>query len=136
MVRAVKRLRKQRSNLHRKVGRKIARGMLTSADRKRATELVEKGRQEYNAGLYHLAVERFEKALQLNPGHQKALYFLGNAYYKEKRVGEAVAKWRACNERDPRSSIAGKARRRMQHVEKANRQLEQQLRDMEEDFLG
>jgi len=105
----------------------------SSDNRKKATKLTQKGRLEYNMGLYDMAARLFEKALELYPRYQRALYFLGNTYYKQNKVEEALAKWRACIAVDPQAEIAATARRKIQHVAKLNRRLDDQLRELEED---
>ena len=86
-------------------------------------------------GLYDMAAKLFQKALELDPRNQKALYSLGNTYYKLKRMKEALAKWNACIRVNPLDPIASKARRKTHHVAKLNTQLERQLRELEEEFL-
>jgi tetratricopeptide (TPR) repeat protein len=108
---------------------------VTPADREKAAEIAEKGRQEYNMGLYDMAARLFQKALELDPRNQKALYSLGNTYYKLNRMKPALAKWHACIRVDPQNPIASKARRKTHHAAKLNTQLERQLRELEEDFL-
>jgi tetratricopeptide (TPR) repeat protein len=109
-------------------------GGVTPADRRKAADIAEKGRQEYNMGLYDMAAKLFEKALEFDPRNQKALYSLGNTYYKLKRVREATARWDACIRVNPRDPIASKARRKTHHVAKLNNRLEKQLLELEEDF--
>lgn len=104
-----------------------------SDNRKKATKLTRKGRLEYNMGLYDMAARLFEKALEMYPRYQRALYFLGNTYYKQKKVKEALAKWHACIGVDPKDPIASSARRKIHHVAKLNRRLDDQLRELEED---
>jgi len=129
------RLRKKTSRLRKKVKKKLPVGGVTPADREKAAEIAEKGRQEYNTGLYDMAARLFEKALELDPRNQKALYSLGNTYYKLKRMKQALAKWNACIRVDPQNPIASKARRKTHHAAKLKTQLERQLRELEEDFL-
>jgi tetratricopeptide (TPR) repeat protein len=128
------RLRKRTSKLRKEIENTLPVGGVLPEDRKKAAQLTDRGRREYNVGLYDMAAGLFEKAVQLYPRYQKALYFLGNTYYKQKRMQEALAKWRACIDADPKSPIAGKARIKVQHVAKLGRQFEEQLRDLEDDF--
>jgi len=127
-------LRKKTSRLRKSIKRKLPVGGIAPADRKRAAEITERGRHEYNMGLYDLAASFFEKALELDPRNQKALYSLANTYYKLKKVKEAVAKWRACIKVNPQDAVADKARRKIQHVAKLSVQLDQHLRELEEEF--
>jgi tetratricopeptide (TPR) repeat protein len=129
------RLREGLARLRRNVEKKISIGEASPADKKKAARLAKRGRQEYNAGLYDLAAEMFEKAVKLDPRNQRALYSLGNTYYKLKRVKEALAKWRACIDVEPQDALAGKARRRMHHVAKTGVSLDEKLRQLEEDLL-
>ena len=129
------RLRKKTSRLRKNVKKKLPVGGVSPADRKKAADFAEKGRQEYNMGLYAMAAKLFEKALTLDPRNQKALYSLGNTYYKLKKMKEALAKWNACIRVNPKGPIASKARRKTHHAAKLNTQLERQLRELEEDCL-
>jgi len=129
------RLRKKTSRLRKKVKNKLPVGGVSQTDRKKAADIAERGRQEYNMGLYDMAARLFEKSLAVDPRNQKALYSLGNTYYKLKRMKEALAKWNACIRVNPQDPIASKARRKTQHAAKLNTQLERQLRELEEDFL-
>ena len=129
------RLRERLARLRRNVENKMPVGAVSSADKKKAAKLAKRGRQEYNAGLYDLAADMFEKAVKLDPRDQRALYSLGNTYYKLKRVKEALAKWHACIDVGPQDAIAGKARRRIHHVAKIGVNLDAELRQLEEDLL-
>jgi tetratricopeptide (TPR) repeat protein len=130
-----RRLRKKSSRLRKKVKKKLPVGGVTPAEREKAADIAEKGRQEYNMGLYPMAAKLFERALELDPRNQKALYSLGNTYYKLNRMQEARAKWDACIRVDPGDPIASKARRKNHHAAKLNVKLERQLRELEEDVL-
>ncbi len=130
------RLRKRTSRLRKNVKKKLPVGGVTPAERKKAADIAEKGRQEYNMGLYPMAAKLFERALELDPCNQKALYSLGNTYYKLNRLKEARAKWDACIRVNPRDPIASKARRKNHHVAKLNVKFDRQLRELEEDFLN
>ncbi len=128
------RLREGIARLRRSLRKKTPFGEVKPEDRKRAVKLTESGRHEYNVGLCDLAAELFEKAVRLDPRNQKALYSLGSTYYKQRRVKAALEKWRECIDVDPQNAIAGKARRRMQHVAKTGAHLEEELRELEEDL--
>jgi len=115
---------------------RVSKGSANHEDRKEATKHTQKGRYEYNVGLYDMAARHFEAALEVDPRYQRALYFLGNAYYKQHKVKDAVVKWEACIEVNAQAAIASKARRRIQHVRKGNQRVEQQLRELEEDVFS
>jgi tetratricopeptide (TPR) repeat protein len=128
------RLRERLVRLRRTVEKKIPVREVKSEDKKKAATFAKRGRQEYNAGLYDLAAEMFEKAVKLDPRNQKSLYSLGNAYYKQRKVNEAVAKWHTCIDVEPQSAIAGRARRRVHHVAKTGVNLDEELRQLEKDL--
>jgi len=128
------RLRERLARLRRSVEKKIPVGEVKPEDKNKAAKLAERGRHEYNSGLYDLAAELFEKAVKLDPRNQKVLYSLGNTYYKQRRATEALAKWRACIDVDPQHAIAAKARRKVHYVAKVGAHLEEQLRQLEDDL--
>jgi tetratricopeptide (TPR) repeat protein len=130
---APRKVRKKKPRLHEVLRKRVRSGAVPSDDRKKATKLAQKGRLEYNMGLYDMAAQLFERAIELYPRYQRALYFLGNTYYKQNRVKEALAKWRACINVNPQDPLASTARRKIHHVAKVNRRLEDQLRELEED---
>jgi tetratricopeptide (TPR) repeat protein len=130
---APRRARKKKSGVREGLRKKLRSGGAASDDRKKATKLTQKGRLEYNMGLYDMAARLFEKALEVYPRYQRALYFLGNTYYKQKKVKEALARWHACIGVNPKDPIASTARRKIQHIAKLNRRLHDQLRELEED---
>lgn len=119
--------------MRKSIRKRLPVGGVRPENRKKAVKLTNKGRLEYNMGLYDMAARLFEKAIELYPRYQRALYFLGNAYYKQKKVKEALVKWRACIDVNPQDRIASTARRKIQHVAKLNRRLDEQLRELEED---
>lgn len=87
-------------------------------EHKAAKKLFEKGREEYNAGTYDLAVKQFRNAVEHEPGYAKAHYCLGNAYYKTERYKLAVRHWRRCAQLDSAGEFGARARQKLQYIEK------------------
>lgn len=94
------------------------RSTVSPEEHKAAKKLFEKGREEYNAGTYDLAVKVFRSAVEHDPGYAKAHYCLGNAYYKTERYKLAVRHWERCAQLDSEGEFGGRARQKLQHVEK------------------
>jgi predicted negative regulator of RcsB-dependent stress response len=56
-----------------------------------ALRLVEDGRQQMNAGRYDRALDRFERALAIDPSNAYGYYFLALLHFETKKYDQAVA---------------------------------------------
>jgi tetratricopeptide (TPR) repeat protein len=85
-------------------------------DHKYAVHNVKMGIKYYNVRNYAKAVEHFSAALKYDDAYSRAYYYLGNAYYKMRRMTDALCNWRLAIESEPDSDSADKARDKLGSV--------------------
>jgi superkiller protein 3 len=61
-----------------------------AADVLSAEEYFTKGNNAYENGLYYIALEYYQKAIDINPNHADAYYNMGNAYHYLKNYAESI----------------------------------------------
>ena len=95
----------------------------------RSAALVEQGRSQMAAGQVQAAIDSFEAALAIDPGHGAIYLELAEAARIEGLQGKAIQYYRAALERDPNNFAAmsgeGEALIEKGAVEKARRKLAQ-----------
>ena len=64
------------------------------------------GMKARRGGIWQLAVEEFSTALELQPGHEDSLYYLGNALFELGEYERAVSSWRLLLVENPMASRA------------------------------
>ena len=101
----------------------------SKGDHREAKRLMNAGRDFYNGKNYEKAEQHFRRALIEDDQYAWAMTFLGHTLYKQNRHTEAVHAWELAVEMDPDSDAASKARRKLQHVEKQDIKLREDLND-------
>jgi tetratricopeptide (TPR) repeat protein len=95
----------------------------------RSAALVEQGRSQLAAGQVQPAIDSFEAALAIDPGHTQVYIELAEAARRQDLQGKAIHYYRAALERDPNNFVAlsgeGEALVEKGAVEKARRKLAQ-----------
>ncbi|MGH7963812.1 MAG: CsgG/HfaB family protein, partial [Candidatus Binatia bacterium] len=71
------------------------------ADSRVATKLVEEGISAYQQGQYDDAVSKLTQARSFLPTHSPTALYLGLAYLRQGKTGEAIAIWRAYTQLPP-----------------------------------
>ena len=95
----------------------------------RSAALVEQGRSQMAAGQVQAAIDSFEAALTVDPGHSAVYLELAEAARQDGLQGKAIQYYRAALERDPNNFAAmsgeGEALAEKGAIEKARRKLAQ-----------
>lgn len=75
-------------------------------DLARAQTLAAEGDRAYEAGDYPAAAESYQAALDAGLDHEIIHYNLGNAFFKQGELGEAIVEYRRALRRNPRDQAA------------------------------
>ena len=115
----------------RKLGRQLSTDEETEEEIKRAKKLVNKGRKAYNEKNYQEAEEYFRMSINEHADYVWAHTYLGHALYYQGRTREAINAWTRATRLDTSSEAAGKARQKLQYVERKQgdvvRELEERI---------
>jgi len=81
----------------------VAAGSVAHADDRsgRAAELLAEGNAAYERGDYHAAADAYQRILDYGFEHEVVYYNLGNARFREGRLGEAVLRYEQALRLDP-----------------------------------
>ncbi len=110
-----------------KMKRALSGDKQSKVDRKRATQFLKRGREEYNHRRYEQAETYFRQAIFHDPKAVLAHLYLGHSLYKLGHHDKAVRSWEQVIENEPGSAEATKAKRKIRHVEKRREDVVKQL---------
>lgn len=97
--------------------------------RKLAIHCLNQGIRLYNAKRYSEALRTFEESLDYDAQYSRAHLYYGNAQYKLRNYGEALAAWQCVLRIDPKSEVGEKAREKLEIVRSKNGQAIQEIQE-------
>jgi tetratricopeptide (TPR) repeat protein len=113
-------------------GKKLVQSLRPQESKERqkcAEEWLKKGTHKYNHKEYDRAEECFRRAVDEDPKCVAAVTYLGHTLYQKNMMDEALRAWKRAHEMDPNSPAGQKAMRKIQHVEKMQKDVLAQIRE-------
>ena len=105
----------------------------TTKAREQAIRMTRNGRVAYNSKSYTEAEKFFKEAIEIDSTYALGYTYLGHTKYKQGQHVDAVKFWKKAIDAEPNSPAAAKARKKIQHVERlqtsVSEELEKRLRN-------